>query len=89
MGVVVNNGGSGIDSNALLASISQDFYQQTISELVAEAESKEGEISQLKNSFQNEIQALKLRQEAELAEFCEQNCAQVRYLIEFDLMPVC
>jgi len=80
MGVVVNNGGCGLDSNALLASISQDFYQQTICELVAEAETKDGEINQLKNSFQIEIQALKLRQEAQLAEFLEQNCAQVAEL---------
>ncbi|XP_035706588.1 uncharacterized protein LOC110848772 isoform X2 [Folsomia candida] len=70
------------DPDHLLASLSHDFYKETILELVAEQERKDGQIQDMKSSFEEEIKRLQTRQEADLADTVEAHFLQVQQLTQ-------
>lgn len=66
-----------MDAETLLESLSNSFYQEMIHELVAEQERKEGQIKDMKNSYQEQIRNLEEKQKAEVAGLEESHLLKV------------
>jgi hypothetical protein len=77
MALGLSNNGSVVDPQAIINSLSDSFYHETIFELVTEQENKEGKIKELENTFKEEIRKLKEQHAESVSEIAESNLLQV------------
>jgi len=76
------NDASAVDSKAVLESISNSFYHETIMELAVEQENQKSQIAEIKSSFEEEVKRLTQKHEADIYELVESNHEQVKLLVQ-------